>query len=438
MPGESSGYRGMFGYNPSKPLVGVDQPFGKMTLSRGLPSASVPLHEAQHAVQALEGFAPGGTPRMPDPLFAPEALDQWRESFEQRLDQLMNRPPATLEEFVRHIGIEDPKTAQTEFDAFQRAHYWSRIIGKPVLAVTHLAKQLANFDFYRDMAGEVEARNVQTRYDLPLWRSLSPMETVDTKRQISPPYAEGGGVDNEPADGKSGFALTTHLGGKPVATPEEGVAAQDEALKEIRGRALKFTPPAAAGRAPVGLMGEEEAAMRQREMLEPPGEWTGGRIRMADGGALEPVDHDPFAEPDRTVRDSDIARAKGWPEPRSPMHDRIAAASQDVPPMTAADILAGRAGPVAEAKPYTPSWSESLGAGAEAAMTAAGAPKGYSQEFGRKAQNVADVVPGLGQALSANQAYREYQGGHYLGAAFSAAGAIPLPGPGLGGMWNAP
>jgi hypothetical protein len=65
-----------------------------------------------------------------------------------------------------------------------------------------------------------------------------------------------------------------------------------------------------------------------------------GRIAMADGGFLEPVDGDPFAgmtpespgsmpAPDRTVQPTDIARAKGFPEPHSPMHDRIAAASQD-------------------------------------------------------------------------------------------------------------
>ena len=47
---------------------------------------------------------------------------------------------------------------------------------------------------------------------------------------------------------------------------------------------------------------------------------------MADGGGvdtsmLEPVDHDPFP-PEPQVQDSDIARAKGFPEPRSPMHAR--------------------------------------------------------------------------------------------------------------------
>ena len=65
-----------------------------------------------------------------------------------------------------------------------------------------------------------------------------------------------------------------------------------------------------------------------------------GRIAMADGGFLEPVDGDPFAgmapespgsisAPDRMVQPTDIARAKGFPEPLSDMHRRISEASQD-------------------------------------------------------------------------------------------------------------
>ena len=79
----------------------------------------------------------------------------------------------------------------------------------------------------------------------------------------------------------------------------------------------------------------------------PPSALDIGRMGFADGGvltddntvwpedqavhpSLEPVDHDPFP-PAPQVQQSDINRAKGFPEPRSPMHDRIAAASQDIP-----------------------------------------------------------------------------------------------------------
>jgi hypothetical protein len=126
--------------------------------------------------------------------------------------------------------------------------------------------------------------------------------------------------------------VRTHEGGGM----EEGSGASPSSYVRWSREAPMSTPmtaPQATDRPPIGLMGQEEAAMRQREGFEPPGEWTGGRISMADGGALEPVEGNPFdlQPPDRTIHPSDLARAKGFPEPRSPMHDRIAAASQDIP-----------------------------------------------------------------------------------------------------------
>ena len=51
---------------------------------------------------------------------------------------------------------------------------------------------------------------------------------------------------------------------------------------------------------------------------------------VLDTSMLEAVHHDPFP-PEPQVQPSDVARAKGFPEPLSPMHDRILAASQDEP-----------------------------------------------------------------------------------------------------------
>jgi hypothetical protein len=81
----------------------------------------------------------------------------------------------------------------------------------------------------------------------------------------------------------------SHVGGKPVATYDEGVAAQHEALKEIAGRPLMA--PQLVGRPATSLVGEEERLMRQREGLEPPGgrttEWAGGRVGYAGGGPVQ-------------------------------------------------------------------------------------------------------------------------------------------------------
>ena len=79
--------------------------------------------------------------------------------------------------------------------------------------------------------------------------------------------------------------------------------------------------------------------MRERILKGLPQYRRGGRVGFADGGSLESVDYNPFPPPPQ-VQDSDIARAKrdqgtsAVQEPRSPMHDRILAASQDVDPET--------------------------------------------------------------------------------------------------------
>ena len=82
-------------------------------------------------------------------------------------------------------------------------------------------------------------------------------------------------------------------------------------------------------------------------------------------------------------------------------------------------------------QPYNPSWSERLGATVQDTLAELGASKTYAQEFGQKAQTVAGMLPGVGQLLSANQAYRDYGSGNYVGAAVNTLGARPLPG-GLG------
>ena len=90
-------------------------------------------------------------------------------------------------------------------------------------------------------------------------------------------------------------------------------------------------------------------------------------------------------------------------------------------------------GPQAYLAPYTPSWTERIGSAAQDLMTGLGASKSYAQNFSEGAQNLAGLVPGLGNALSANQAYRDYQSGNYVGAGLNAAAAIPLPGASLAG-----
>ena len=102
---------------------------------------------------------------------------------------------------------------------------------------------------------------------------------------------------------------------------EHGVAVVERAHDGTEARAAAATHATAAHQA--SAMEGSKLSPENTISAESP-------ERVMAGRGLEPVDHDPFAvaAPDRTMRRTDLDRAKGFPEPRSPMHDRIMAASR--------------------------------------------------------------------------------------------------------------
>jgi len=107
------------------------------------------------------------------------------------------------------------------------------------------------------------------------------------------------------------------------------------------------------------------------------------------------------------------------PRPRRPGQDR---------PLNAQDIAA--AGGVGTLAPANPSWSERLGgafANAVDAVRGGGDREGWQNAYDIS-QKLAGLLPGVGQALSGNEAYRQGQQGNYGQAALAALGAVPIPG----------
>ena len=107
------------------------------------------------------------------------------------------------------------------------------------------------------------------------------------------------------------------------------------------------------------------------------------------------------------------------PRPRRPGQGR---------PLNAQDIAA--AGGVGTLAPANPSWSERIGgavANAVDAVRGGGDREGWQNAYDIS-QKLAGLVPGLGQALSGNEAYRQGQQGNYGHAALAALGAVPIPG----------
>jgi GNAT superfamily N-acetyltransferase len=126
---------------------------------------STALHETQHVVQGREGFAPGGSPNGNVRQIIQEA-DQQLGAINDRLKNIY-RAKQAFEEAGDAIGV---RNADVEYRRVMQQ--------KEEILETAAADPM---DVYRRLAGEVEARNVQTRRDFTpeQRRAQAPWETQD-------------------------------------------------------------------------------------------------------------------------------------------------------------------------------------------------------------------------------------------------------------------
>lgn len=141
------------------------------------------LHEVQHAIQDREGFASGGNwmDAFADPRMRPTATVAGLRAAQQLLsDRLATlSEPLSLEEFARQAwggaGLTDEvRDSYAQYSADMRAAAGRR--SNQVLAQEWAAKE-----WYRRLAGEVEARNVSARQCLTEQERLArgPGSTAD-------------------------------------------------------------------------------------------------------------------------------------------------------------------------------------------------------------------------------------------------------------------
>lgn len=179
---------------------------GEETINIQAPNAararSVALHEMQHAIQEREGFASGGSPSMfsqaDDAQLARSALSYRREL--EGLDPKLT--PKQKDEIVRKryedAGAPDWFPSQ---EARSVAH---DVEGNPaetlqkVMELYGTDKSVSGFkpmQLYRELPGEIEARNVQMRADVPpAWlKTKPPWETADTTPRPIMSQLFGGG-----------------------------------------------------------------------------------------------------------------------------------------------------------------------------------------------------------------------------------------------------
>lgn len=130
---------------------------------------SVTSHEVQHAVQDLENFATGGSPHFLKPGTPGWGL--YREI------QKNLRTPLSLEEYAVKAGFDSVDDARASYPGYLK------MVKKAPAEYDRMAQETAAREGYRRSAGEVEARNVQTRLGWPQSeRAVGPWVTEDVPR----------------------------------------------------------------------------------------------------------------------------------------------------------------------------------------------------------------------------------------------------------------
>lgn len=133
------------------------------------------LHELQHAVQELEGFAPGASP-----IGLRPKTPAW-DIYQERLAAIRDSGKISREEFSKQAGYEGLAPEKDYLLFLKQTKNISPTVDRA-------AQEYAVQEAYRRAAGEVEARNVSSRRNLneeqrrvmPPWTT----EDIPTLRQL--------------------------------------------------------------------------------------------------------------------------------------------------------------------------------------------------------------------------------------------------------------
>lgn len=126
----------------------------------GTDARSTGLHEFQHAVQNHEGFATGGNR---DTAFG-STDPAVRAALAEELDRLMQ--PMPYEQFASSVafkGVPEAEVRRQYASMLKSLKAANRNVYDPI---SKAAQETAGSNVYKRLAGEVEARNVQTRKDM--------------------------------------------------------------------------------------------------------------------------------------------------------------------------------------------------------------------------------------------------------------------------------
>lgn len=128
---------------------------------------STALHEMQHAIQNREGFSGGGSPRMATGSEA-EQFESARRAYEMSAFGTGDVGGMSDAAILRELGIDVPDVPVRQWDELTRREQVEWL-------------ERGRMNDYKRLAGEAEARNVQTRMDMTPEQRLAepPWTTLD-------------------------------------------------------------------------------------------------------------------------------------------------------------------------------------------------------------------------------------------------------------------
>ena len=136
---------------------------------------STALHELQHAIQGREGFASGGS--MDSAYMDGTLRKQWGEGINTLLQ------PRSRKEYMKIVKAGWPEATQKQLDKSYRAYLKDakKALRDPYHPAAKAAQETVAERMYKSLAGEAEARNVQTRMDYSPEQRLDepPWTTLD-------------------------------------------------------------------------------------------------------------------------------------------------------------------------------------------------------------------------------------------------------------------
>jgi len=236
-PIKKGGIQGMWSGNPN-----VKETFPTLQIGKYAKNPlSSALHELQHGVQAMENFAPGG-----NTLALKKGTPAWA-IYQERLAAI--KKPLPLETYAAVAGFgNDIEAARKSYPSYLKA------VKNPSQLVKTEAQKYAVKTAYLRSAGEVEARNVQTRaqegYDKRPWETQQFPDEMQIVRERSK-ERDGGAVEGALHIARGMYADGGETMDPPLTTPDQRLDVIDNYLEDAVDQSLNRGPAMQFNRLPV-------------------------------------------------------------------------------------------------------------------------------------------------------------------------------------------